>query len=235
MVAYPPVPKGIRWWTEPGLQALWQSFRFSSAGQAALTDRHRRVAAPLAPAYMVEMARTSRSSDWGFPRWRGYEADREAVKVRLCDRDGCDQPGDRPAPKSPNSPERWYFCQEHAGEYNRNWNYFEGLTAEEAARREAEERRVASGFTESRHNSWAGPGDGSRSRDEMRALEVLELEADASFEDVRTAWRRLAKSNHPDVKPGDADAATRFQAIQAAYDVLRTAEERRQWRPPERE
>jgi DnaJ-class molecular chaperone len=45
------------------------------------------------------------------------------------------------------------------------------------------------------------------------------------------AWRRLAKSNHPDVKPGDADAAKRFQAIQAAYEVLKTAEERRTWKP----
>ncbi|MDK2769207.1 MAG: J domain-containing protein [Sphingomonas sp.] len=177
------------------------------------------------------MARSSRSMDWGFPRWRAYGAEREAVKVRLCDREGCDKPGDRPAPKSPNSPERWYFCEEHAGEYNRNWNYFEGLTAEEAAKCEADERRTANGYAESKHNAWAGPGDGTRSRDEMRALDVLELEPDASFEDVRTAWRRLAKSNHPDIRPGDAEAAKRFHAIQAAYEVLRTAEERRQWRP----
>lgn len=169
--------------------------------------------------------------DWGFPRWRAYGAEREAVKVRLCDREGCDKPGDRPAPKSPNSPERWYFCEEHAGEYNRNWNYFEGLTAEEAAQREADERRTANGYSESKHNAWAGPGDGSRSRDEMRALDVLELEPDATFEAVRTAWRRLAKSNHPDIRPGDAEAAKRFQAIQTAYEVLRAAEERRQWRP----
>ncbi len=169
--------------------------------------------------------------DWGFPRWRAYGAEREAVKVRLCDREGCDKPGDRPAPKSPNSPERWYFCEEHAGEYNRSWNYFEGLTAEEAAKREADERRTANGYSESKHNAWAGPGDGSRSRDEMRALDVLELEPDAPFEAVRTAWRRLAKSNHPDVRPGDAEAAKRFQAIQTAYEVLRAAEERRQWKP----
>ena len=50
------------------------------------------------------MARSSsRSSDWGFPRWRGYGAEREAVQVRLCDRHGCDQPGDCPAPKAPNT------------------------------------------------------------------------------------------------------------------------------------
>jgi hypothetical protein len=151
--------------------------------------------------------------------------------VRICDRHGCNEPGDCPAPKSPNSKDRWYFCQEHAAEYNRGWNYFEGLTAEEAAAREAEEQRDASGFTEAKHYGWGGPGDGTRSRDEMRALDVLELESDADFEAIRAAYRRLAKENHPDVRPGDTEAAARFQAIQAAYDVLRTSEEAKSWRP----
>lgn len=153
------------------------------------------------------------------------------MTVRLCDRHGCNEKGDCPAPKSPNSPERWYFCQNHAAEYNRGWNYFEGLSAEEAAEREADERRTANGYTQSKTSAWAGPGDGTRSRDEMRALEVLDLEVDADFEAVRAAWRRLAKSNHPDVKPNDAEAAKRFQAIQAAYEVLKAAEEARTWKP----
>lgn len=173
------------------------------------------------------MARSTRSYDWGFPRWRSYGGERGATQVRLCDREGCDQPGDRPAPKSPNSPERWYFCEAHAAEYNKNWNYFEGLSAEEAAAREEEERRGASGFRQSSHYAWGGPGDGSRTRDEMKALDVLELESDASFEQVKAAYRRLAKANHPDVKPGDDAAAERFRQVQAAYDVLRRAEERR--------
>jgi DnaJ-class molecular chaperone len=45
--------------------------------------------------------------------------------------------------------------------------------------------------------------------------------------------KRLAKENHPDVKPGDAEAAIRFHTIQAAYEVLRSAEERRSWKPRE--
>ncbi len=174
-----------------------------------------------------DMAGPSRNLDWGFPRWRDYGSSSAAVKVRICDRDGCNEPGDRPAPKAPNRPERWYFCETHAGEYNRNWNYFEGLTAEEAAAREAGERRDASGFAEASHYGWGGPGDGSRSRDEMRALSVLDLETDASFEEVKAAWRRLAKANHPDARPDDAEAAERFRAVQAAWDVLRQAEERR--------
>lgn len=177
------------------------------------------------------MARQTRSDNWGFPRWGGYGSSRDATTVRLCDRHGCEEPGNCPAPKAPNSPERWYFCQTHAAEYNKGWDYFAGLSAEEAAAREADERRDAGGFQQSKHNSWAGPGDGTRSRDEMRALDVLELEPDADFEAVRVAWRRLAKESHPDVRPGDAEAAKQFQAIQAAYEVLRVAEDRRQWKP----
>jgi hypothetical protein len=177
------------------------------------------------------MARSTRTNDWGFPRWRGYGSERGATRVRLCDRAGCEEVGDCPAPKAPNSPERWYFCQTHAAEYNRGWDYFAGLSAEEAAQREADEQRDASSYTQSRHQQWAGSGDGSRSGDEMRALGVLELEVDASFEEIRAAWRRLAKANHPDVRPDDAAAAERFMAIQAAWEVLRTAEERRSWKP----
>ena len=55
------------------------------------------------------MPKARRSNDWGFPRWRGYEASREATNVRLCDRAGCNEPGVCPAPKAPNSPEKWWF------------------------------------------------------------------------------------------------------------------------------
>lgn len=176
------------------------------------------------------MSRSGRSMDWGFPRWRSYGSSREAQTVRICDRHNCDQPGKCPAPKSPNSPDRWYFCEKHAAEYNANWDYFQGLSAEEAAERESRERSDNSGYKESAHYGWAGPGDGSRSRDEMRALELLGLESDADFDAIKKAWRTLAKKVHPDVKPGDADAAKQFQALQLAYDVLKSAEERRTWK-----
>ena len=176
------------------------------------------------------MAKQKRSDDWGFPRWRPYGKSRDAAQVRTCDRHGCDAPGDRPAPKAPNSPERWYFCEAHAAEYNKNWDYFAGLDAQSAAAREAEESAGAAAFRQSGHWQWGGPGDGTRSRDEMRALDALELESDASFTDVKAAYRRLAKDNHPDLKPDDADAATRFQQVKAAYDVLRRAEERKEGR-----
>ena len=174
------------------------------------------------------MARFTRSDDWGFPRWRPYGAKgREAARIRLCDREGCNDVGDRPAPKAPNRPERWMFCEPHAAEYNKGWDYFAGLGADEAARRAAEDQAGASAFRSSAHYQWAGSGDGSRSRDELRALDALEVEVDADFAAIKAAYRRLAKENHPDVNRDDQQAALRFQQVQAAYDVLRRAEERR--------
>ena len=174
------------------------------------------------------MAKQTRSDDWGFPRWRSYgDKGRGAARVCLCDREGCSETGDRPAPKAPHSRERWYFCEAHAAEYNKNWNYFANLSPEEAAKRAADEERDSSGFRKSAHCQWGGPGDGSRSRDEMRALDALELDSDAEFKAVKAAHRRLVKETHPDANPGDEEAAKRFKQIQAAYDVLKKAEERK--------
>jgi len=150
--------------------------------------------------------------------------------VRLCDRHGCEEPGDCPAPKAPNSPDRWYFCQRHAAEYNSKWDYFEGLDKAEKEARAKAERAENAGYAEAQHYGWSGSGDGSRSADEMRALDLLGLEADADFAAIKKAYRNRAKEVHPDVKPGDAEAARRFQALQVAYEVLRKAEERREWR-----
>ena len=176
------------------------------------------------------MARASRSTDWGFPRWRGYGSSRDAATVRLCDRHGCNEPGNCPAPKAPNSRDRWYFCQRHAAEYNAKWDYFEGLEEAERQERARAEQRDNSGYAEAAHYGWAGSGDGTRSADEMRALELLGLEADADFAAIKKAYREGAKLVHPDVKPGDAEAAKQFHAIQLAYEVLRSAEERREWK-----
>jgi hypothetical protein len=176
------------------------------------------------------MSRVRRSDNWGFPRWGGYGGSREAVQVRLCDRHGCTERGDCPAPKSPNNPDRWMFCQRHAAEYNSGWDYFAGLDKEETAEREAAERQTHAGFTEAAHYGWAESGDGTRSRDELRALDLLELTPDADFASVKQSYRTKAKLVHPDVRPNDEDAAKAFQALQLAYEVLRQGEERREWK-----
>lgn len=159
---------------------------------------------------------SGRSANWGFPRWGEYGSQQEAVRVKLCDRIGCTAKGEHPAPKSPNSRERWYFCEVHAAEYNRSWDYFAGLTAEEAERQKQEDEAQRS-YARSTAWAWMGP-DGSSAREE--ALEVLELQPEASEGEIKAAYRKLAKRYHPDVNAGDPEAAKRFHDVRAAYDLL---------------
>ena len=169
------------------------------------------------------MTRHRRTDDWGFPRWRPYGSGSAAVEVRVCDRHGCTNAGDRPAPKAPNRPERWYFCEKHAAEYNANWDYFAGLTPEEAAAREASEQGETK-YKSASHWEWGGPGDGTRSRAELDALALLGLDPDADMLLVKAAWRTAAKASHPDVAGTAAAAADRFRAVQAAWQILSDAD-----------
>jgi len=49
---------------------------------------------------------------------------------------------------------------------------------------------------------------------------VLGVEKDASLQDIKAAFRRLAKENHPDHHPGDKKAEARFKEISEAYGVV---------------
>ena len=53
---------------------------------------------------------------------------------------------------------------------------------------------------------------------------VLGLSPNASDEEVKQAYRRLAKKYHPDRNPGDAEAAKKMQQINDAYDRIKNPE-----------
>ena len=76
------------------------------------------------------------------PEEEAAEADVFALKPgeRVCDHAGCRRAGSTRAPKHRDLPEEHYwFCQPHAAEYNRNWNFFAGLSEAEIRRRQDEE------------------------------------------------------------------------------------------------
>lgn len=58
---------------------------------------------------------------------------------------------------------------------------------------------------------------------------VLGVTRGASEDDIRRAYRRLAKENHPDLHPGDKAAEERFKRINAAFAIVGDAEKRRQF------
>lgn len=75
--------------------------------------------------------------------------------------------------------------------------------------------------------------------------DILGVKRDATAEEIRSAYRKLAKLHHPDLNPGKKEAEDRFKAVSAANDLLSDPEKRARFdrgeidasgaeRPPER-
>src|SRR5512134_681907 len=57
--------------------------------------------------------------------------------------------------------------------------------------------------------------------------EILGVSRTAKADDIRKAYRKLARKHHPDVNPGNKKAEDTFKEISAAYEVLSDAEKRK--------
>ena len=65
--------------------------------------------------------------------------------ITKCDFPGCTRAGTCRAPKNRDLKEYWNFCQAHAAEYNKNWNYYANMTPDEI---DAEWERETFGIAE---------------------------------------------------------------------------------------
>ncbi len=161
--------------------------------------------------------------------------------IKKCDKPGCDKAGTCRAPKNHELKEYWHFCPEHAAEYNKNWNYYANMTAEEV---EADwERQIYGESLSDRDTSTTKANDYAKfindfltgrnvfdrmpnpkstlSGPVMSALRTFELPVTASWREISARYRTLAKKYHPDTARDKAAATAEFTKITNAYETLK--------------
>jgi hypothetical protein len=160
-----------------------------------------------------------------------------SAELRQCDWVGCDDEGAHPAPKSRERlQDRYWFCKLHAREYNRAWNYFAGMSAEEI---EQERKRDTiwqrptwpfsrgdnlGGTAANAHprnaRSQRKPGREPVGAAECLAASTLGLSTPYTMASLKACYRSRAKAAHPDLNPDDPNAEERFKELREAYMTL---------------
>lgn len=164
------------------------------------------------------------------------------VKIRNCECPGCGQAGDYRAPKSRDHLNEYYwFCLDHVRDYNRQWDYFSGMSGGEieahirsasvwdrpswplggARVREQDvyDHVMREFFTE---DTAAPPPPGPpMPKSERDALAILELTPPVAFAEIKTQYRLLVKRHHPDANGGSAISEEKFKNINQAFAVLK--------------
>ena len=177
--------------------------------------------------------------------------DRPAPKptARRCARPDCGNEGTHPVPKSRNDlNEHLRFCLEHARAHNESWDYFRGMSEDEIeafrdaavighrptwplGKRAARARNAGPYEFDDGYGVFGGTAETARPRPperrmtglQERALDVLNLDASATLQQIKARYKELVKRFHPDANGGDRGAEERLKQVIKAYGVLRAS------------
>ncbi|WP_101067927.1 J domain-containing protein [Roseovarius salinarum] len=181
------------------------------------------------------------------PRGRRGMSGASETSTRVCEHEGCNEPGLYRAPKAPDVLDDFYwFCKEHVREYNNKWNFFDGTTEAELNAQMSKDKvweRGTKKLNDPEQRAWArlgiedphqvlgqnatrNPGKqvtGTRKLPptERQAIEILEAEDNWSKAEVRKAYKALIKVLHPDMNGGDRSQEEQLQKVMWAWEQIK--------------
>jgi len=173
----------------------------------------------------------------------------EDYRIRLCDKETCENKGDYKAPKSRSNLNNYYFfCLKHVTEYNKSWDFYKGLSVDQI------ELSIRKDTVWDRP-SWPLKGNPSNVMDQLKeflindyslfekekeiqeflrnklvnenitdeerkSLAILELKMPISVDEIKKRYKKLVKIFHPDVNDNNKNAERKFKEIAEAYKIL---------------
>ena len=167
-------------------------------------------------------------------------------ELKLCAKEGCTQEGEYKAPRSAHDVRDYiWFCLDHVREYNKGWNYFDGMDEagmEDAIRKSTTWERPSWKFgtsSDKNVNGWQrafndpmGLFEDAKatsqeqeqnpySADERKAIAIFGLSSCTDPQEVKKRYKELAKTHHPDANGGSTEAEERLKTINWAYTILK--------------
>lgn len=173
-------------------------------------------------------------------------------KEKPCDMPYCPNVGTFRAPKDRSLSEHYMFCQDHITEYNRAWNFFDGMNP-----KEVEDHILKSMFGDRptwrydmdqaeklRQQAWEFYGMGEnpdenasrawqeyekngrqidQTSQEFEAMAIFGLTPPVNEEKMKERYKELAKKHHPDRNQGCPKSEEMLKKVNVAYTVLKLA------------
>ncbi|MGR3803640.1 J domain-containing protein [Marinibacterium profundimaris] len=180
------------------------------------------------------------------PRGRRGMSGASETSTRVCDHEGCEEPGKYRAPKAPDVLDDYFwFCQKHVREYNLKWNFFDGTTEAELNAQRTKDKvweRETKPLGDPEARAWARLGiddphqvlgaNATKNKGrkvsgrklpptERKAIEILDAKDNWTKAEVRRAYKKLIKVLHPDMNGGDRSQEEQLQEVVWAWDQIK--------------
>ena len=163
----------------------------------------------------------------------------------ICDWNNCTEVGEYKAPvEKDNSKKYRLLCFKHIKEFNKNWNYFSGMSDRaviQFLKSDATWHKPTQGFSSSDNffkvlwnnalndgfddlkfkNQFNTKGNLKFTNNDIKAFAVVGISVGLKWDKIQQKFKKLVKKFHPDINSGDKNYEEKLKVITLAYTQLK--------------